>query len=808
MPELVYSHRTGDFAARGDSAVPRSFVGIAGFALVLLSGAALGQDTRPVVEPRFPPVCSTLRARLSAPGGRLAEDDEQKLDTARIQQAIDACPAGHAVELRGSGGRRVFLSGPLALRRGVTLLVDAGVALYASRNPRLYDVSPGSCGTVDKKGHGCGPLILAEEAPDSGVMGDGVIDGRGGETLLGQDATWWDLAHRAKIEDRAQNCFRLIVVRHSDNFTLYRITLRNSPNFHVLAERVDGLTAWGVKIDTPATARNTDGIDPASSTNVSILHSWIRAGDDDVAIKAGQAGASTHITVAHDHFYSGHGMSIGSETNGGVSAVRVDDLSIDGADNGIRIKSDRSRGGVVEDVSYNDVCLRNVRNPILLTPKYTTHPGDQLPEYKNIALSNVDIAGGGLITLDGLDEAHPLGLSLDNVWVHGIGPADVHAVWADITVGPGIGDLIPAGDGVTVTRLPGSRPGAAMDCAGGFPAFPANDAAPGSAEAAPPVDRTLYVSADGTGEYTTVQQAVDAAPPSGGSTIRVAPGTYRETVVIDKPNIHLIGSGEDPSKTVIVFDKSAGTAGGTLHSATVAVRGDHFLAENVTIQNDWNTTHPQLPAGSQAVALLVTGDEDMFRNVRILGNQDTLYAGSRNCSPDGEPCVPARQYFAHCLIAGNVDFIFGDGKAVFDHCEIHSTTHKGGFITAQAKHYSGEDSGFLFTHCTLTADAGVTGIYLGRPWRPDATVIFLDTEMGDQIAPEGWREWHPGETHALESAYYAEYGSTGPGAHPADREPRSHQLSAADAAGFAPVKFLDGWDPAADSVNDSVREKP
>src|SRR3984885_14105993 len=103
-------------------------------------------------------------------------------------------------------------------------------------------------------------------------------------------------------------------------------------------------------MEPPATARNRAGIDPSGSTNVSILHSYIRTGDDNVAIKAGKAGASSHITVAHNHFYSGHGMSIGSETSGGVSAVRVSDLSIDGADNGIRVKSDRSRGGLVNDI--------------------------------------------------------------------------------------------------------------------------------------------------------------------------------------------------------------------------------------------------------------------------------------------------------------------------------------------------------------------------------------------------------------------------------------------------------------------------
>jgi pectin methylesterase-like acyl-CoA thioesterase len=289
---------------------------------------------------------------------------------------------------------------------------------------------------------------------------------------------------------------------------------------------------------------------------------------------------------------------------------------------------------------------------------------------------------------------------------------------------------------------------------------------------------------------------VDAAP-ADGATILIGPGTYRETVSISKLNICLRGIDPDASKTVIIFDKSAGTSGGTLHSATVEIRGDNFRAENLTFANDWNATHPQLPAGSQALAVLVTGDKAVFKNVRFLGNQDTLYAGSQNCSPDGQPCTPTRQYFTHCYIEGNVDFIFGDSKAVFDHCEIHSTAHSEGFLTAQAKHYPDEDSGFVFNRCRLTAAPGVTGVWLGRPWRPYAKVIFLNTWMGDQIVPAGWREWHPGETHSLETVYYAEYNSTGPGAHVRERDPHTKLLTAAEAAQFKTTTFLDGWNPKA-----------
>src|SRR5208337_4451722 len=159
--------------------------------------------------------------------------------------------------------------------------------------------------------------------------------------------------------------------------------------------------------------------------------------------------------------------------------------------------------------------------------------------------------------------------------------------------------------------------------------------------------------------------------------------------------------------TVVVNDRSAGQNGGTQHSATVNVTADNFFAENITFQNDFNRTHEQVAVGSQAVALRVTGDRAVFHNVRLLGNQDTVYAGSHGCAQKEQDCTPARQYFSDCYIEGNVDFIFGDGKTVFEHCEIHSTPYSEGYITAQSKHYPGEDSGFVLDRCKLTQDAGI-----------------------------------------------------------------------------------------------------
>jgi polygalacturonase len=426
------------------------------------------QDSRTVIEPLFPQLCATLDAQLQTSGHSLAAADEQKLDTARIQKAIDKCGKGRAVQLHVNEANNAFLSGPLELKPDVTLIVGVGVTLFASRDPALFAVSPGSCGVVShspdpllqRQGpvvggpgpRGCRPLINVDHAPNSGVMGDGVIDGRGGEKLLGSQYSWWDLAEQARTGGE-QQVPRLIVATDSNNFTLYRITLKNSPNFHVVFSHGDGFTAWGLKIDTPQRlARNTDGVDPGDGAkNITITHSYIRTGDDNVAIKGGLAagggpGGATNITISHDHFYWGHGMSIGSETNGGVSKIRVIDLSLDAPDNGIRIKSNGSRGGLTQDVVYEDVCIRNSPNPITLDAAYSANgplQGDSPPTMRDIMLHNVRVSGGGKITFNAYDHTHRIAAALDGVQITDEAAYTYELNHADLTLGPGPTNLNP-----------------------------------------------------------------------------------------------------------------------------------------------------------------------------------------------------------------------------------------------------------------------------------------------------------------------------------------------------------------------------
>ncbi|WP_255551455.1 glycosyl hydrolase family 28 protein [Granulicella sp. dw_53] len=437
--------------------------------LILLALAAplLAQDTRTVIEPTLPPICTTLTAQLTSP---ISPENEAKLDTARIQKALDNCTRGHAVALRADATHNAFLSGPLELRANVTLLVEKDAILFASRDPKLYETAPGSCGLVNQERNGCKPLLSAKHISRAAVMGEGAIDGRGGATLLNRSVTWWDLAEQARPSGR-QQVPRILVADYADDFTLYRITLKNSPNFHVVYNHGDGFTVWGLRIDTPKRgARNTDGVDPGSSKNITITHSFIRTGDDNVAIKGGDP--ISHMTVAHNHFYYGHGMSIGSETNGGVNNILVTDLSLDGPDNGLRIKSNGSRGGLVRDVTYDDVCIRNSPNPITLDSSYTANgplQGSSPPTFRDITLRNVRVSGGGKITFNGYDHTHRVAATLNNVLTTDSTPYTYLLQHADVTLNSS--NLTPP-TGTDSTTQGTPTPGTPASCSEKFVPFP------------------------------------------------------------------------------------------------------------------------------------------------------------------------------------------------------------------------------------------------------------------------------------------------------------------------------------------------
>jgi polygalacturonase len=439
----------------------------AAFLFALLCGpyvAANAQDARPLVEPVIPAACAVLNAAYADAEAAAADD------TDRIQNAIDHCPGGQAVKLAAAGELKAFVARPLRLHDGVTLWIDAGATLYASTDPAAYDTGEHTCGTNDSLGKGCRPFISMDASQGGGIVGDGVIDGQGGHAMRGKSETWWQLSRRAQKEDLHQNVPNFIVFNRSKDVVLYRITLRNSLKFHFIFNQSDGLTAWGIKIDTPADARNTDGFDPVSSRNVTLVHSFIRAGDDDVAIKAGSAGPSENISILHNHFYAGHGMSIGSNTDGGVHHVLVEDLSMDGTTSGLRIKSDVSRGGPVNDVHYRNVCLRDVKMPIDVKTNYDPNAkGNRIPVFTDIHFEHVHSLTPGKYIFQGFDAEHLLSAAMDDFVIDG--KSTLQIAHARFALGPGAVRPLPVGEDVGVKGEPGSN--AALDCKDRFVEFPA-----------------------------------------------------------------------------------------------------------------------------------------------------------------------------------------------------------------------------------------------------------------------------------------------------------------------------------------------
>ena len=288
------------------------------------------------------------------------------------------------------------------------------------------------------------------------------------------------------------------------------------------------------------------------------------------------------------------------------------------------------------------------------------------------------------------------------------------------------------------------------------------------------------VAADGSGDSKTIQYAIDHAPTvSSGQRliVEIKPGVYHERVIVPRARAGVTLLGSDAAKTVITANMSAKAAGGTFLSATVNVEADDFTAENITFENTFGV-------GSQAVAIAVHSDRAAFRNCRFLGMQDTLYAAY------------GRQYYKDCYIAGHVDFIFGNATAVFEDTEIHSLG--AGYITAHSRTTPDQTTGYIFRRCRLTGENTGKGVFLGRPWRPYARVVFLDCAMGGHIRPEGWNNWN-NTAENEKTAWYAEAGSTGPGAHPSERAAWAHHLTTDDLHRFETRAFLrgnDGWDPA------------
>jgi polygalacturonase len=486
-------------------------------------------DTLPP-EPSLPavpsdPSCILQASRTTTDTNWVPAEDPTlmgaDLDTARIQGALNTCPV---VQLVANGDNNAFLTSHLAIN-GAVLWVDKGVTLYASRNADMYQKT-GNCGVAGvNDSQACNDFITVSGA-SPGIVGEGIIDGQGGEPIfaggMARDYSWWQLSSALQLVDGSIGNPTLInLSTGTTQFLMYKITLHNSPKFHVkiTSTPVGGLSAactqpgqgfivWGITILTPSRwfnsqgllmsphlSRNTDGVDPGETSYATcglIAHNTISTGDDHVAVKGGHG--INNLWIVHNHFGTGHGMSIGSETYGGVHNMHVCDLTIDadsrpvgegaspGDFNGIRVKSDASRGGIVDQIEFRNVCMRDVTNAILVSTAYNPlFEGTLYPQFGAIAFRNLHSQTcmsktQPVVTLNGFSPAYPAGpLTLDNAIVDNVGPSAVEAEFSSVVLGPGpvnFGSYITTTQDVTVSPASAPPTGAPpINCV--FPTLPA-----------------------------------------------------------------------------------------------------------------------------------------------------------------------------------------------------------------------------------------------------------------------------------------------------------------------------------------------
>lgn len=283
--------------------------------------------------------------------------------------------------------------------------------------------------------------------------------------------------------------------------------------------------------------------------------------------------------------------------------------------------------------------------------------------------------------------------------------------------------------------------------------------------------REITVAADGSGDFKTITQALEAirAYMDYRVTVNIKNGLYQEKLIIPSwiENVDFIG--EDKDKTIIRYNDYAGLDNmGTFRTFTLRVDGNNLTFKNITFENTAGKV-------GQAVALHTEGSNLAFDNCRFLGNQDTMFIAGRN----------SKLSFDNCYVEGTTDFIFGPATAWFENCVIHSKSNS--YITA-ASTPKDTEYGYVFKNCRLTADKGVNKVYLGRPWRPYASTFFIDCEMGDHITPAGWDNWRDPANE--QTARYGEYKSTGTGAAPKQRVSWSRQFTDKEAAAITRKNVL------------------
>lgn len=387
-----------------------------------------------------------------------AKADGASKDTHAIQAAIDACEQqGGGTVLLTAG---TYLSAPILLKSNINLHLDKGATLLGSPDHADYPA------ITEFRAPGNQALVTATDATNISITGEGTIDGNG--------ESWWLEARAVKdhgVMGSDHTRPRLVVFNHCKHILMDGVTIQNSPMWQIVPYYSDDITIRNIKVLAPLRSINTDGIDPFSSSNVTISHVFMDVGDDNIAIKSGAADspgpdeASRNITISDCTFLHGHGVSVGSEIAGGAQNILAQRIHFDGTDNGIRVKANRDRGADVSHITFRDMDMKNVKNAIIVSEYYPSilpkgevapAPITRLtPHFHDITIENVtatDSKSAGAIV--GLPEAPVIGIVLRNVHItaeHGltIGYADVSG--ENVTVKATEGEAITKGAGAKVS---------------------------------------------------------------------------------------------------------------------------------------------------------------------------------------------------------------------------------------------------------------------------------------------------------------------------------------------------------------------
>ncbi len=397
----------------------------------------------------FAPVAAAAKTTTCDVRALGAKGDGQTKDTAALQRAIDLCAKGTGGVVHLAAG--TYVSGPLALKSHVHLLLDKGATLLGSPDMPDYPIRE------DAKWRRVS-LLHADHVEDIAIQGEGTIDGNG--------KVWWD-AQMSRQKGTPENPRPLLIdLTNSKQILIEGVTIQNSPQYNITAFWCDGLTVRNVSILNPGRgAPNTDGIDPVSTSHVLIEHDTIDTGDDNVAIKSGLVERgdpnvpSTDIVIRDCTFRAGHGLSIGSETAGGVRNVTVERVTFTGTRQGIRIKSARGRGNDIGNFTYKDITMDGVETPIEITEYYTGmvkgDPGqpvtEHTPKFHDIRIENVTATGAKrAAVIMGLPESPIKGLALRNVKISATAGMTIqNAQLTEENL------VVTAANGEAVTRLAG-----------------------------------------------------------------------------------------------------------------------------------------------------------------------------------------------------------------------------------------------------------------------------------------------------------------------------------------------------------------